>query len=95
VLETDGSWACNRHGQSEAATVTELGMRVHARTGRPPEAIARALRYALDEGLLSYSLAGGRCSWAWADDGPTASRGTALEARRERAVTETSAAASA
>jgi hypothetical protein len=93
VLETDGSWACQR--SSEAEALAELGARVHARTGQRPEAVARSLRHALDEGMLRYSLVGGRCTWSWADDGPTACRATAREARRERAVAEASAPVSA
>jgi radical SAM superfamily enzyme YgiQ (UPF0313 family) len=94
VLETDGSWACERHGWSEADAVAELGVRVHARTGRPAAAVARALGHALDEGLLRYSVAGGRCTWSWADEGPTY-RSAALQPRREPAVNEQAAAVSA
>jgi hypothetical protein len=97
LLETDGSWDCERYGRSEAEAVAELGARVHARTGKQPDAIARALAHALGEGFLRYSLGGGRCTWTWADEGPSMARrpSEVEELRSDRASEVGSVAASA
>jgi anaerobic magnesium-protoporphyrin IX monomethyl ester cyclase len=86
LLETDGSWDCDRHGRSATEVVAELGARVHARTGQKPDAIARALDHALREGFLRYGISGSRCTWSWVDDGPTACRSSRVEAPGDRAV---------
>lgn len=74
LLETDGSWDVEGHGRTEADAVAELAARLVARTDQKPEAVARALRHGLTEGLLRYDVDGGRCTWTWTDEGPSMRR---------------------
>jgi radical SAM superfamily enzyme YgiQ (UPF0313 family) len=71
VFETDGSWDCVQYGSSEAEVLAEMAARVCARTDQKPEAVERALRHGLAAGFLRYEVDGGRCTWAWADEGPS------------------------
>jgi len=68
VLATDGSWTCAESGYDDADALADLGARVHAKTGRKPDEVARTLTYGLEHGFLRYDLTGGRCTWHWVDE---------------------------
>jgi len=96
VFETDGSWDVEQYGSTEAEVVAEMGARVCARTDQKPEAVERALRYGLAQGFFAYGVDGGRCTWAWCDEGPSFVRSSEEFAlRRDPAIEVGAVAASA
>lgn len=70
LIETRGSFATARASISADDAVQLLAAEVHAATKRPPAAVQRAIRYALDHHVLTYSSEHGVCTFRFADSEP-------------------------